>query len=51
MLVPDPELEVLLPVHNEAESIERTVREIYGELSPRVRFQFIITEDGSVDDT
>jgi dolichol-phosphate mannosyltransferase len=51
MLVPNPELEVLLPVHNEAESIERTVREIYGELSPRVRFQFIITEDGSVDET
>jgi len=51
MLIPNPELEVLLPVHNEAESIERTVREICGELSPRLRFQFIITEDGSVDDT
>ena len=51
MLVPNPELKVLLRLHNEAESIGRTVREIYGELSPRVRFQFIITEDGSVDDT
>jgi dolichol-phosphate mannosyltransferase len=51
MLVPDPELEVLLPVHNEAESIERTVREIHTQLSARMRFQFIITEDGSVDDT
>lgn len=51
MLVPNPELEILLPVHNEAESIEHTVREIYGELSPHLRCQFIITEDGSVDDT
>jgi dolichol-phosphate mannosyltransferase len=51
MLVPNPELEVLLPVHNEADSIENTIREISGELSPHLRFQFIITEDGSVDET
>ena len=51
MLVPNPELEVLLPVHNEAESIEHTVREIADEFSPRLRFQFIVTEDGSTDGT
>jgi len=51
MVIPDPALEVLLPAYNESESIEATVREIYEELSPRVALQFIITEDGSTDDT
>ena len=46
-----PALEVLLPVHNEAQSIEGTIREIYEALSPRVAPRFIICEDGSVDDT
>lgn len=47
----NPELELLLPVHNEAGSIENTVRELYNELSPRVQLRFLICEDGSVDDT
>ena len=47
----EPELEVLLPVHNEEDSIEWTVREIFDELSPRVRFRFVICEDGSRDNT
>lgn len=47
----NPELEILLPVHNEAESIEATIREIYSELSPRVAIRFIICEDGSRDNT
>jgi glycosyltransferase involved in cell wall biosynthesis len=46
-----PELDLLLPVHNEADSIENTVRELYEELSPRVQLRFLICEDGSVDDT
>ena len=46
-----PELEILLPVHNEAESIEDTVRELYDELSPQVSLRFIIREDGSRDNT
>jgi dolichol-phosphate mannosyltransferase len=46
-----PAVEVLLPVYNEAESIESTVREIYEVLSPQVALGFIICEDGSVDDT
>jgi dolichol-phosphate mannosyltransferase len=49
MLIPD--VEVLLPVHNEAESIEATIREIYAELSSRVNVGFIICEDGSKDNT
>jgi glycosyltransferase involved in cell wall biosynthesis len=51
MAMPIPDVEILLPVHNEAESIEATIREIYAELSPRVRAGFIICEDGSKDDT
>ena len=45
------ELEVLLPVHNEAGSIEATIRELWRELSPQVNFGFIICEDGSRDET
>ncbi len=43
------ELEILLPVHNEAQTIEATIREIYEELSPQVRMRFIVCEDGSSD--
>jgi dolichol-phosphate mannosyltransferase len=46
-----PELEILLPVHNEAESIENTVREIYERVSLQADLRFIICEDGSSDDT
>ncbi len=45
------ELEVLLPVHNEADSIEATIREIWNEISPRVNMRFIVCEDGSRDKT
>jgi len=45
------DLSVVLPVHNEAESIANTIKEIDAELSPRLRYQFVISEDGSVDDT
>lgn len=44
-------VEILLPVHNEAESIEGTIRELYDEFSPRVDAGFIICEDGSKDNT
>lgn len=46
-----PELNVVLPVYNEAESIAGTLAEIHTELSPRVRLEFVISEDGSVDET
>lgn len=45
------ELQILLPVHNEGESIEATVLELYNEISPRVAVQFIFCEDGSRDNT
>jgi glycosyltransferase involved in cell wall biosynthesis len=46
-----PELEILLPVHNEAESIEATIREWSSGLPREIRFGFIVCEDGSKDDT
>lgn len=45
------DVEVVMPVHNEGESIEATVREWYDELSPKVKVGFSITEDGSIDNT
>ena len=49
--MPVPQVEVLLPVHNEAESVEATIREIYEELSKTAPTGFIICEDGSRDNT
>ena len=46
-----PDVEVLLPVHNEGQSIEATIREIFEELSSRIDVGFIICEDGSRDNT
>lgn len=46
-----PDVEILLPVHNEAATIRGTIREIYDELSARVSLRFIIVEDGSTDGT
>jgi dolichol-phosphate mannosyltransferase len=51
MQIMKPELEILLPVHNEADGIESTVRELYDELAHQVPLRFLICEDGSVDDT
>jgi glycosyltransferase involved in cell wall biosynthesis len=49
--MPTPAVEILLPVHNEAGSIEATIREIHRELSPRLAIRFIICEDGSQDNS
>src|SRR5947199_6349137 len=46
-----PDVEVILPAHNEADSIECTIREIYDELSQHVKVGFIVCEDGSRDNT
>ena len=45
------DVQVLLPIHNEGESIETTIREIYAEISRFARVQFILCEDGSKDNT
>jgi dolichol-phosphate mannosyltransferase len=47
----DVDVDVVLPVHNEAETIEPTIREILHELSPFARVRFVLSEDGSADGT
>lgn len=49
--VDKPAVSVILPVHNEAGSIEGVVREIYDELRTKVDVRFVICEDGSRDGT
>src|SRR6202521_6040750 len=51
MQAASPDLEILLPVHNEADSIEAVVREIYEEVAPQVSVRFLVCEDGSRDNT
>lgn len=45
------QLQVVMPVHNEGSSIAGTLREWYEELSGKLEVQFVVSEDGSVDDT
>ena len=49
--LPKPDLEIVLPVHNEGESIEAVISEMYAVLSAHLRVKFIVCEDGSKDDT
>lgn len=49
--VDKPVVSVILPVHNEADSIEGVVREIYDELRTKIDVHFVICEDGSKDGT
>ncbi len=45
-------LQILLPVHNEADNLEETVKEIYEEIIDKIDdSQILITEDGSTDNT
>src|SRR5262245_24521142 len=50
-MMPDTFVQVILPVYNEASGIEKVLREFNAELSPLVRVQFVICEDGSSDGT
>ena len=43
--------QILLPVYNEASSIRKTLFDIYEALKDKINFEFIITEDGSTDNT
>lgn len=45
------DVEVLLPIYNEAGSIEHTLQEVYRVVSPVVSMRFLLCEDGSTDGT
>jgi len=47
----EAEISLLLPVHNEAETIEKTILEFYNEIGTKIPLEIIIAEDGSTDGT
>lgn len=46
-----PELQIILPTYNESACIEKVITEWYKEIHKKIKFTFIITEDGSTDGT
>lgn len=46
-----PEIQIVIPAYNEADCVESVIIEIYEELTPRLRIEFIVCEDGSTDGT
>lgn len=46
-----PEFSLLLPVHNEAETIEAVVTEYYQEIGTKIPLEIVVAEDGSTDNT
>jgi len=45
------EIAVLMPIHNEAETIEQSVTEFYDIVNPKMPLELVLSEDGSTDDT
>jgi dolichol-phosphate mannosyltransferase len=50
-ITPATRVQVILPVYNEANSIEPTLRELDKTLSPFARVELVVCEDGSSDGT
>jgi dolichol-phosphate mannosyltransferase len=46
-----PELSIVIPVYNEADSIEPVVKELMSKLEGRIEFELIVVDDGSNDAT
>ncbi len=46
-----PEICLLLPVHNEAETIETVITEFHKEVCTKIPVEIIVAEDGSTDGT
>jgi glycosyltransferase involved in cell wall biosynthesis len=46
-----PKLDLALPVRNEGACIRATLEEWWKELSPTIGLRFVISEDGSKDNT
>lgn len=50
-LIPPGELTVLLPVHNEADTIERVIAAFYDQVVSPSSARLLVCEDGSTDET
>ncbi|MEM3703176.1 MAG: glycosyltransferase family 2 protein [Candidatus Bathyarchaeia archaeon] len=46
-----PEISLLLPVYNEAETIEAVISEFYNEICSQIPMEIVVAEDGSTDGT
>jgi glycosyltransferase involved in cell wall biosynthesis len=44
-------LDIVIPVHNEAQTIEHTLNDLYAEVARKIPSRIIIAEDGSTDGT
>ncbi len=44
-------LQILMPAHNEENSIEDQVKKVHKVLKKKIKFSFLICEDGSKDKT
>jgi glycosyltransferase involved in cell wall biosynthesis len=44
-------IEIVMPVHNEADCVESVIMEIWREIAPHLDVEFIVCEDGSMDGT
>jgi dolichol-phosphate mannosyltransferase len=47
----NPEIQIVMPAHNEADCIRPILTEIHRELGTRVPHEFLVCEDGSTDGT
>jgi dolichol-phosphate mannosyltransferase len=45
------EIAVLMPIHNEAETIDDSVMEFYNIINPKMPLELVLSEDGSTDNT
>lgn len=45
------QVSILLPAHNEANTIQETISEFYNEIATKIPVEVIVTEDGSTDGT
>ena len=44
-------ISLLLPVHNEGGTIQKTIKEFYQEIGTKIPLDIIVCEDGSTDST
>ena len=51
MTTANPQLSIIIPVFNESGNIRPLIEEIEAALLPRLRFEIVIVDDGSTDDS
>ena len=49
--MPQDKISLLLPVHNEGGTIQKTILEFYQEIGTKIPIEIIVCEDGSTDGT